>query len=366
MFHLFAGNVHCKRLFFGGCHDSGYALALNSYAGNPLVGDRIYMVSCGDDDELFSSLPYTTVELPHVFKPVTRSLAPILKAGGVDPLTCMKPRVYESPSVSTSANANANANSNCNINPAKSSDNHDSCNRDNSNSNSNSNNPYTSDSDNDSNDVIETKLDSYFGPIPVPQNDHKVSSPDVSALRTASMNDDEAAIDPEAIDKWRKAARIGASAATSPSKSFSHRRSGNFGLAVYLNIDDERVDPPFEEVDSGIKESMQEKMSYQYYCNFYHLLGRCSNRSCKFVHGDRLTDQERKVLQMAARRMPCARGSACRSGECTSGHLCPDRPECLRQAACKFARFHDVDNTIVSTLKPFKAWKAHGGSFRSR
>ncbi len=73
MFHLFANNVHCKRIFFGCCHDSSYAIALAAYTGNPLIAPRINLLASGDNDDYYQSLKYEIVDFPHVFRPITFS-----------------------------------------------------------------------------------------------------------------------------------------------------------------------------------------------------------------------------------------------------------------------------------------------------
>lgn len=73
MFHLFANNVHCKRIFFGCCHDSSYAIVLAAYAGNPLIAPKIILLGSENYNDYYRSLNYEVVELPHVFRPVSFS-----------------------------------------------------------------------------------------------------------------------------------------------------------------------------------------------------------------------------------------------------------------------------------------------------
>ena len=73
MFHLFVNNVHCRRVFFGGCHSSVYASTLESYTRDPVVAPRITLLRSGNDDEYINSLPFDRMELHQVFRPISFS-----------------------------------------------------------------------------------------------------------------------------------------------------------------------------------------------------------------------------------------------------------------------------------------------------
>ncbi len=88
IFHLFANNVHCKRIFFGGCHDSVYASALATYVGHPLIAPRIILLGSGSIDDYYRSLHFDVVDLSHLFRPISSSAKdylPISQAGSFQP-----------------------------------------------------------------------------------------------------------------------------------------------------------------------------------------------------------------------------------------------------------------------------------------
>lgn len=68
MFHLFANNVQCKHVIFGCCHDVAYAVALESYASNPIAASRITLLKSYEDKSYFEGLPFNSVEFSHVFR----------------------------------------------------------------------------------------------------------------------------------------------------------------------------------------------------------------------------------------------------------------------------------------------------------
>ena len=71
MLHLFANNVHCRRLFFG-CHIGSYAAALERYAANPIIAPRIVLLTISESDEYHEPSPlrtsFATMSLPQIFQ----------------------------------------------------------------------------------------------------------------------------------------------------------------------------------------------------------------------------------------------------------------------------------------------------------
>ena len=67
--HLFANNVHCRRIFFGCCHDEAYAMLLQRYVANPVVAPRITLLASSNHQDSFDSLPFDMIGLPQVFRP---------------------------------------------------------------------------------------------------------------------------------------------------------------------------------------------------------------------------------------------------------------------------------------------------------
>jgi len=73
MFHLFANNVQCKRIFFGCCHDCAYVMALSAYTGNPLIAPRITLLASRHNGGYYDALNYEIIDLPYVFRPISIS-----------------------------------------------------------------------------------------------------------------------------------------------------------------------------------------------------------------------------------------------------------------------------------------------------
>lgn len=71
MFHLFANNVHCKRIILGCDYDSSYASALSAYDSTPLIAAKITLLASGDDDDRCELTKYDMLDLGSVFKPIT-------------------------------------------------------------------------------------------------------------------------------------------------------------------------------------------------------------------------------------------------------------------------------------------------------
>lgn len=82
MFHLFANNVHCKRIFFGCCHDSSYAIALAAYTGNPLIAPKIILIASGNNNDYYQSSNHEVVDLPQNFRRISFSSRTSLPCNG--------------------------------------------------------------------------------------------------------------------------------------------------------------------------------------------------------------------------------------------------------------------------------------------
>lgn len=127
---------------------------------------------------------------------------------------------------------------------------------------------------------------------------------------------------------------------------------------VLLNINDERVDPDLEEVDSVTYKSMLDRIEVQHFCAFYHLQNSCAamsvGKTCSFRHGPRLNEDELRFLKQVNRRRACNLGSQCRRVDCLFGHVCPNDPGCGKGPGCARSKFHGVDKTAVRVWSPEK------------
>ena len=125
---------------------------------------------------------------------------------------------------------------------------------------------------------------------------------------------------------------------------------------VLLNINNERVDPPPENIASEVIESMLDRIEVRKFCVYHHLLGICMSYSngkvCKFVHGPKLDSEELRFLRSYVRRVPCETGSKCRRMDCMYGHSCQDQSQCGGDN-CSRRRFHGIDSTSVKVWRSF-------------
>ena len=92
-------------------------------------------------------------------------------------------------------------------------------------------------------------------------------------------------------------------------------------------------------------------------CNYYFLLGECSNGDkCFHDHDHKLSHEELHILSAIARMMPCRFGLKCDDPECIFGHRCPHsepgKMTCFRGDSCRFEPVaHGIDTEIVKLTK---------------
>ena len=138
---------------------------------------------------------------------------------------------------------------------------------------------------------------------------------------------------------------------------FSKRSSTwnpNRGI-VLLNVNDERIDADLGKPDQEAERNLKKRAEITRLCNDFHLRGVCFNPPCQFSHEPKLDLKELIVLRYWARRLPCLKGSACRSAECWYGHMCPREP-CFMPNTCRFKGVHGMDRTAVTV------WQISGPS----
>lgn len=119
---------------------------------------------------------------------------------------------------------------------------------------------------------------------------------------------------------------------------------------VYINIDDQRIDPPLPPYSKEVMRRMTSLNNDRHFCRFHHLLGFCSESGCKYRHGGPLNDQEISVLRLWNRRIRCIRGLKCRDKNCVIGHNCPYGAGCLFET-CIFKHAHGMDRNVVKVLR---------------
>lgn len=129
-------------------------------------------------------------------------------------------------------------------------------------------------------------------------------------------------------------------------------------LYYQLNRLDERIDSIKGKPDNAAKAGLEEKMRKNgiNFCNNWHLIGRCRQNNCPYIHGERLSHQEQLALWGKSRSRPCQAGARCREFDCTFGHHClfitTTSGMCGYGAKCNFQDTHDMDTT--PTLKVYE------------
>ncbi|KAK4894773.1 hypothetical protein LTR27_007161 [Elasticomyces elasticus] len=115
---------------------------------------------------------------------------------------------------------------------------------------------------------------------------------------------------------------------------------------VSVNRDGHRLDYYSRDVTSEDVEAYRNRTSHAMLCVKHHVLGYCNDGSlCSSDHGAAITEVV-DVLKMQTFAVPCDQGGACRSLECTRGHIC-QRTYCVFRGGyeeCNFsAEAHAID-----------------------
>lgn len=298
MFQLFANNIQCKHLIFGCCHDSAYVATLEPYAINPIAASTITLLKSYEDSTHFEGLPFSSTSFPRVFRS-TPFKATDRIAEDIDymrnfpqPPTSGINRTREIKDPSTSKEAAAEG------------------------------------------QKVSSQRQEASNEIEDPNTSKKV-----------------AAERQNVIAKWQETSKA-ADPLSAPDRQPRPRASWNSTQNILLNINDERLDPPFLPEDPSTASSMKDSMEVKQYCHYHYLVGNCVAPVCKFRHLPHLNPKEITVLRNHVRRLPCTRGSRCRQADCVFGHICPDQPGCPRGARCLLHKFHQVDLTVVRVWQP--------------
>ena len=290
LFHIFANNVHCKHIIFGGCHDSSYAPDLQPYISNPIDASRISLLSSYEDDWYFSGLPFEVVTFSLVF--VSKSSHSASQVGAND-------NGYHSRGIS-----------------------------------------------NDSKDPKQHDATTDHAPPTISNNstdkaitaDTAIAKWQISAGRRASEPSRSNVRNSTPISRHQLVNR--------------HSTWGPNDKVVILNVNDERVDAYMGPIDLDVAESMLDRIEERKFCQYYHLNGKCGNKFCRYRHEPRLSKEELVYLRYHVRQLPCDSGSRCGNAYCIFGHVCPNQPGCEKGRSCPFYRVHEVDQTAVRVWHP--------------
>lgn len=110
---------------------------------------------------------------------------------------------------------------------------------------------------------------------------------------------------------------------------------------VLLNSKGQRLDDIIRPIP-GLLNVLKSKK----HCNLHHILGKCSDSNCSFLHGVRLDRKGIEARRWIARQAPCQLGLQCRNEKCFLGHECPDKSCTMVGKGCRFTKgMHNVDRT---------------------
>ena len=298
MFQLFANNVQCKHIIFGCCHDSAYVSTLEPYATNPIDASSITLLKSYEDSIHFEGLPFSSISFPRVFRSTPFKATDRL-AEDIDymqdfpqPHTSSNNRTREIEDPSTSKKVAAEGQG-----------------------------------------VITKRQEPSNG----------IEDP-ITPMEVAEERQ-------KVIAKWQETSKA-AKPLSTPTLQPRPRSSWHSKQNILLNINDERLDPPFLPEDPSTASSMKANMDVKHYCHYHYLIGNCPTPGCKFRHWPNLNPKEITVLRNHVRKLPCARGSRCRQADCVFGHVCLDQPNCTRGTRCLLYKFHEVDRTVVRMWQP--------------
>ena len=298
MFKVFANNIQCKHIVFGCCHDSAYVSALEPYAINPIDASSITLLKSYEDSKHFEGLPFGSTSFPRVFRSTPFKATDRL-AEDVD-------YMQDSPQPPTSSN-------------------------------------------NRTREIEDASTSKKVA----------AEGQKVIAKRQESSNGIEDPITPKdvveerqkAIAKWQETSKA-ADPLSTPTHQPRSRSSWHSKQNILLNINDERLDPPFLPQAPSTPARMQANMDIKHDGPYPYLHGNCVIPNCKYRHWPNLNPKEIAVLRNRVRRLPCARVSRCRQADCVFGHVCMDQPGCTRGTRCLFWKVHEVDRTVVRMWQP--------------
>jgi hypothetical protein len=283
MFNFYYNNIQCKKIFFAGCHDTGYIHDLEEKRGTEESERRIVLLETTPAEPQFRQLGFPITHFDNVFrsKPLdnetkhSRALSFDDTSFNNKRMTAASPLTWAASSskLQTSWRSKAGGED----------DEHD---------------------EKDLGRLSSTVQRSENGGISI-------------NYASAGKNKDHHNID-ISIAKSQK------------------RRS------ILYNAAQQRLDLPNNRSWSMCAQQSYNKKIEQIkpkvFCNEFYLVGDCPRGvSCFFDHSKELTSEELKIHRYRARTGPCTTGPSCQNFDCYSSHHCPAGRNCYKGSECLFS-----------------------------
>ncbi|KAI9721854.1 MAG: hypothetical protein M1828_004949 [Chrysothrix sp. TS-e1954] len=316
MFRLFASNVHCKQIIFGGCHDNGYLNDLEPIKRNKDIADKMTLLETTPAQWQFKSLGFPIVRFSSVFRDndlpsrygAMQHQAYKQPAHNPPQMAATSPMPVPPPAMGSPINPNANV-FNTQLRPTPS--------------------PAQS-----SSNVFAATPPSTNGAASPASQAPSLSRAPASHTNGPAPQTTAGSLPPSAPNTW---ATISKTSPTNTSRSISIVPASKLAQSqpvpprrsVIHNAYGERLDTKLVKPDHEAQQAVRSRIAAQKMCNHYHLRGSCKNPgTCTYQHGERLSAKERVVLMGKTRTTPCTKASDCMDPECYLAHVCPSGDSC--------------------------------------
>ncbi|KAF2201433.1 C-x8-C-x5-C-x3-H type zinc finger protein [Delitschia confertaspora ATCC 74209] len=303
MLRTFSDNPTCKHIIFGGCHDNGYLLNLDQYKHNPTQASRITLLESTPATRGFQELPnFRRAQFESVFR--------------TTPLPEKRPSVGNAISGSSRTSASGMPPPGLSI-PLQSP-------------------KATTTPTPDQEPNIATR-----SPSPMSSATESISTPSItSAPQLAAVGKDH----PNGTS-W---ATVGKAGVADRNISIASTKPAPRRYILY-NATSQRLDEPLPHVSRIAIQDLTAKMKQQgkNFCNAYHVVGKCRNPECKYLHGSKLTGEDLLALKYKARSLACGKPD-CANIDCYLGHECGyerDHGGKCPYSNCHLRSTHGMDHT---------------------
>lgn len=311
MFNHFYKNIQCKKIFFAGCHDTGYVHELRERRGEPDAEERVVLLETTPAEPPFKSLNFALTRFNNVFRSEClgnerKRMSRVLSTQSDTPLMTMDHPIpsigettlnkvsdlsaapkFQYPEPIVTSTSPVDPNSGLPAPPAASSDvlpvRHS---------------PPLAKVTTSGNGGISVQYPSSYASVGGLNGHHNISLP---------------------VAKTKKA------------------------KIIEYNDNSHRLDPPNKHPgNTPAQEPYKQKcetIKPRVFCNDFYLVGRCERaEKCKMEHDVKLMPGELAIQRYKARTSLCPNGPTCSNYNCYLSHHCPFGPLCSRGSECKFSR----------------------------
>lgn len=303
MLDFYYNNIQCKKIFFAGCHDTGYIHDLEEKRGTDEARRRIVLLETTTAEAQFRELEFPMTRFDTIFRR--------------EPLNneTKQNRALSYNSVSPTEKVNAVAL------PSSSND---------------------SSSETNLHQKPRVESDEKHKGVEQPLSMVQRSKTGGVSISHASAGNGK---DHENID-------------------ISNARNAKPRCILYNEAQHRLDGPNTRSWSSTALHSYDEKLERirpRAFCNDFYLIGRCLRRgNCFKEHEEMLTSEETAIHRYRARTGPCGAGPFCRNYDCYSSHHCPAGQSCCKGSECLFSQakshFGDLHFQKPADQKPVLRW----------